>query len=156
MGLSSICKARGWNQWPVKHRCKPVDWYLSKLTFNKWRTLLGLWAPLSLIYKGRASLLYHGWQASAWPTKRAVNFQSGMCPVSSITPEIYEMYNLHLSTRCRTAELHVTHRNTYSGMLLSICLSSRRLIGNMRLPWCYIHCVCSWFNRIPQLSPMYL
>lgn len=65
---------------------------------------------------------------------------------------IYETYNLNLSNGCWTAELHMTHRNAIcSGMVLSICFRSRRLIGNFRLTWGYIRCVCSWFNRIPLM-----
>lgn len=82
-----------------------------------------------------------------WMSGRAVNFQSGKFPVSSSLSEIYGMYNLHLSTMCWTAELHMTHSN-YSGEVLSINLASRKLPGNFRLPWGHIHCACHWFHRI--------
>lgn len=69
-------------------------------------------------------------------------------------PEIYDVSNLHHEvlryTRFRAAEFHMTHRNTiYSGMFLPVCLSSRRFVGNLRLPWGYPHCVCLVRQDIP-------
>lgn len=85
----------------------------------------------------------------SWMTGGAVNFQPGMCSVSLSLSEIYEMNNLHPSTMCWTAELHMTRRNTtYSGEVLSIDLASRKLPGNFRLPWGHTHCACHWFHRI--------
>lgn len=90
-----------------------------------------------------------GYIPLSWKTGRAVHFQSGMCPVILSLSEIYEMNNLHLSTMCWAAELHMTHRNTtYSGEVLSIDVASRKLPGNFRLPWGHIHCACHWFDRI--------
>lgn len=85
----------------------------------------------------------------SWMTGGAVNFQPGMCSVSLSLSEIYEMNNLHPSTMCWTAELHMTRRNTtYSGEVLSIDLASRKLPGNFRLPWGHTRCACQWFHRI--------
>lgn len=92
----------------------------------------------------------------AWllhPEKELSIFSVACAAMSLSTPEIYEKYNLHLSTRCWTAELHMTHRNTILNKVLSTCLSSRRFTGNSKLPWGYAHCVCSWFNRIPFHGP---
>lgn len=46
------------------------------------------------------------------PEKELSILQPGMSPMNLSIPEIYEMNNLHLSTRCWTPELHMTHRNT--------------------------------------------
>lgn len=104
---------------------------------------MGLWAALCYTkVRFHSSIIDDRWLL------HPESCQSGMCSMSLSIPEMYEMYNLHLSTRCWTAVLHMTHRNTiYSGMVLSIFSPPGDSQVTSDCPEA-IFTVSSWFNRI--------
>lgn len=120
-------------------------WLLTKQTDCEWvENIDGTVDSTLLIHKDGVPFLSHGWLEE-------LPIFSLACAHSLSLSEIYEMYNLHLSTMCWTAELHMTCRNTtYSGEVLSIDLASRKLLGNFRLPrWPYALCSSLVSQDIP-------